>query len=204
MPFTVLLHPQVGTVDGNAHAAILARSAGPVPCDDGCVFPPVEPYASGILDVGDGHAVYWETCGNPAGKPAVVLHGGPGSGCTPGHRRWFDPATYRIVLFDQRSCGRSTPHAADPTTDLTANTTAHLVADIERLREHLGVERWLVWGNSWGSTLALAYAEAFPERVSEAVLVAVTTGRWSEIDWLYHGVGRFFPAEWERFRAGVP
>jgi proline iminopeptidase len=168
------------------------------------LYPPIEPYATGMLDAGDGNSVHWETCGTPTGKPAVVLHGGPGSGCTPHHRRFFDPTGYRVVLFDQRGSGRSTPHASEPTTDLAANTTQHLVADIELLREHLGIERWLVFGNSWGSTLALAYAEQYPERVSEIVLVAVTMTRPSEIDWLYHGVGRFFPEEWARFRAGVP
>ena len=168
------------------------------------VFPEIEPYDTGMLDVGDGNLVYWEACGNPDGKPVVVLHGGPGSGCTPMHRRWFDPAKYRIVLFDQRNAGRSAPHASDPATDLTANTTQHLIADIERLRVHLGIERWLVWGNSWGSTLALVYAETFPERVSEVVLLAVTNTSRRSIDWLYHGIGQFFPAAWERFRHGVP
>jgi proline iminopeptidase len=168
------------------------------------MYPTIEPYEHGLLDVGDANLVYWEVCGNPNGKPALVLHGGPGSGCTPRHRRYFDPDTYRIVLFDQRGCGRSTPHASDPTTDLSANTTPHLVRDIELLRRHLGIEQWLVWGNSWGTTLALAYAEQHPGRVSALVLVAVGTTRPSEIDWLYHGVGRFLPEQWARFRAGVP
>ena len=167
-------------------------------------FPPIEPYEHGMLDVGDGNHVYWETCGNPDGKPALVVHGGPGSGCSAGHRRRFDPQLFRIVLFDQRGCGRSTPHASDPATDLGVNTTGHLIADMELLREHLGIERWLLYGGSWGSTLILAYAQHHPERVSEAVIVSVTTTRRSEIDWLYHGVGRFFPEEWERFRDGVP
>ncbi len=167
------------------------------------LHPPVEPYDKGLLDVGDGNAVYWETCGNPAGKPAVVLHGGPGQGCTPGMRRMFDPARYRAVLFDQRGCGRSTPHASDPATDLRYNTTDHLVADMERLREHLGVERWLVTGGSWGTTLALAYAERFPERVTEIIVSAISTTRPAEIDWLYRGVGRFFPEEWARFRGDL-
>src|SRR5579871_4582078 len=114
------------------------------------VFPAIEPYASGLLDVGEGHEVYWETCGNPAGKAALVLHGGPGSGCTPGMRRMFDPAIFRMVLFDQRNAGRSRPHASDPAADLSTNTTQHLLADIERLRAHLGVERWLIFGGSWG------------------------------------------------------
>ncbi|MEV0146813.1 MULTISPECIES: prolyl aminopeptidase [unclassified Nonomuraea] len=166
--------------------------------------PPIEPYDHGHLDTGDGHLVYWEVCGNPAGKPALVVHGGPGSGCSPGQRRSFDPERFRIILFDQRNCGRSLPHASDPATDLSANTTHHLVADMERLREHLGVERWLLYGGSWGSTLMLAYAEAHPERVSEIVMVSATMTRRYEIDWLYRGVGRFFPEEWQRFREGVP
>ncbi|MGW0804116.1 prolyl aminopeptidase [Nonomuraea sp. NPDC002799] len=166
--------------------------------------PPIEPYEHGMLDVGDGNLVYWETCGNPDGKPALVVHGGPGSGCSTGQRRAFDPERYRVVLFDQRNCGRSRPHAADPATDLSANTTHHLVADMELLREHLGIDRWLLYGGSWGSTLMLAYAEAHPERVSEMVVTGVTMTRRSEIDWLYRGVGRFFPEEWQRFRQGVP
>src|SRR5213078_596599 len=113
----------------------------------------IEPYAHGMLEVGDGHRMYWEACGNPDGKPAVVLHGGPGSGATAGWRDYFDPDGYRFVLFDQRGCGRSTPHAAEPDADLSANTTHHLLADIERLRQHLGIARWLVFGGSWGSTL---------------------------------------------------
>ncbi|WP_184669677.1 prolyl aminopeptidase [Saccharothrix violaceirubra] len=168
------------------------------------VYPEIEPYEHGLLDVGDGNLVYWETCGNPAGKPVVVLHGGPGTGVSASSRRVFDPAAYRIVLFDQRGCGRSTPHAADFGTDMSVNTTAHLVRDIELLREHLGVGRWMVFGGSWGSTLGLHYAESFPERVSEIVLVAVTSGRYDELEWLYHGLGRLFPEEWSRFRAGAP
>ena len=169
------------------------------------MYPEIEPYEHGLLDVGDGNLVYWETCGNPAGKPAVVLHGGPGSGCTAWHRRLFDPRAYRVVLFDQRGCGRSRPHASLPDADLGSNTTAHLVADIERLRQHAGVERWLVLGGSWGSTLALSYAEAHPERVSELVLFGVTTGRRSEFDWLFRGgVAVLFPEEWERLRAALP
>ncbi len=166
-------------------------------------YPPTEPYEHGMLDVGDGNLVYWETRGNPDGKPALIVHGGPGSGCEGRSGRRFDPDRYRIVLFDQRGCGRSTPHASDPTCDMSVNTTEHLLADMERLREHLGIERWLLFGSSWGSTLILAYAERHPERVSEIVITGVTTGRRSEIDWLYRGVGRFFPEEWERFRAGT-
>jgi len=157
-----------------------------------------------MLDVGDGNQVYWETCGNPAGKPALVVHGGPGSGCSAGVRRSFDPQRYRAVLFDQRGCGRSTPHAGHPATDMSVNTTAHLLADMELLREYLGIDRWLLFGGSWGSTLILAYAQRHPERVSEIVIPSVTTSRRSEIDWLYRGVGAFFPEAWERFRAGVP
>lgn len=119
-------------------------------------YPPAEPYASGMLDVGDGNLVYWEACGNPAGKPALVVHGGPGSGCMAGQRRWFDPGRYRVVLFDQRMCGRSRPLADDPAVDLACNTTGELVADMERLRRHLGIEHWLLCGGSWGSTLLLA------------------------------------------------
>ncbi len=133
----------------------------------------------------------------------MFLHGGPGGGCSPNHRRMFDPARYRVLLFDQRNCGRSLPHAADPDTDLTSNTTEHLLGDIERLRELLGVDRWLVWGGSWGSTLAFAYAERFPHRVSELVHVAVTNTTPAEIDWLYGGLGAYFPAEWDRYRAFV-
>jgi proline iminopeptidase len=168
------------------------------------LYPPVEPFDHGRLDVGDGNLVYWEVCGHPEGKPAVVLHGGPGSGCSPAMRRFFDPGAYRVVLLDQRGCGRSTPHASDPATDLSVNTTEHLLGDLERLRLHLGIDGWLVLGSSWGSTLGLAYAERHPERVSELVLVGVTTTRRAEIDWLYRGVGLRFPEAWARFRAGVP
>jgi proline iminopeptidase len=177
--------------------------AGPRTSND--LYPPVEPYEHEMLDTGDGNSIYWEACGNPAGKPAVVLHGGPGSGCTPWHRRLFDPAAYRVVLFDQRNCGRSTPHASAPDTDLAGNNTWNLIADIELLRERLNVERWLVLGGSWGSTLALAYAGRHPERVAEMILFGVTTGRHAEFDWLFRGgLAAFFPEEWERLRAGVP
>ena len=167
-------------------------------------FPPIEPYEHGLLDVGDGNHVYWEQCGNPEGKPIVVVHGGPGSGCSEGQRRRFDPDLYRIVLFDQRGCGRSVPHASDPTTDMTVNTTEHLLRDMEQLRQALGIERWMLFGASWGSTLSLAYAQRHPDRVTELVIVDVTTSSRSEIDWLYRGVSRFFPEAWERFRLGVP
>jgi proline iminopeptidase len=168
------------------------------------LYSAIQPYDRGKLDVGDGHTLYWETCGNPAGKPALVLHGGPGSGCTPWHRRLFDPNRYRIVLFDQRNCGRSTPHASNPDIDLGTNTTHHLVADIERLRDHLSVQRWLILGGSWGSTLALAYAEANPSRVTELILFGVTAGLRREVDWVFRGgLATQFPAQWRRLRAAV-
>ncbi|WIX75167.1 prolyl aminopeptidase [Amycolatopsis carbonis] len=171
--------------------------------DDGR-YPSIEPHESGMLAVGDGHSLYWEVSGNPNGKPAVALHGGPGSGSSPRYRSLFDPNRYRVVVFDQRNCGRSTPSATDPVVDLSANTTQHLVADIEALRVHLGIDRWLVEGGSWGVTLALAYAQAYPERVTELVLAAVTNGNRSETDWITRDMGRVFPREWERFRDGVP
>ena len=169
------------------------------------LYPEIEPYEQGVLEVDGGNLVYWETCGNPHGKPAVVLHGGPGSGCTPWHRRLFNKSAYRLVLFDQRNCGRSKPHASALDTDLTSNTTAHLIADMEQLRQHLGVDRWLVFGGSWGSTLALAYAERYPARVTEMILFGITTGRHKEIDWLFRGgVAIFFPEQWERLRTVLP
>jgi proline iminopeptidase len=167
------------------------------------LYPEIEPYETGTLDVGDGQRIYWEACGNPHGQPAVVFHGGPGSGCTPGARRMFDPQAFRIVLFDQRNCGRSTPHASDPDVDLSVNTTQHLLADIEALRRHLGIEQWLVNGASWGSVLGLAYAQAHPERVSGLVLSHLGGCRHADITWLYQGVGRYFPQAWARFRAGA-
>ncbi|SCF19632.1 prolyl aminopeptidase [Micromonospora mirobrigensis] len=168
------------------------------------MYPPIEPYAHGLLDVGDGQRIYWETCGNPDGRPALVVHGGPGSGATPGWRRMFDPAAYRIVLFDQRGCGRSLPHAADPAVDLSVNTTAHLLADMELLRAHLGIDRWLLHGASWGSSLALAYASRHPERVTALVLFSVVANTRREIDWVTRDMGRIFPEQWARFRDGVP
>ncbi|WIN00868.1 prolyl aminopeptidase [Actinoplanes oblitus] len=153
-----------------------------------------------MLDTGDGNAVYWETCGNPDGVPVLVVHGGPGAGCSVGMRRSFDPQRYRIILFDQRNCGRSTPHASDPGTDLSRNTTEHLIGDMERLREHLGIRTWQLFGGSWGVTLALAYAQRHPDRVAGMLLVSITSGRRSELDWLYRGAGRMFPEAWARFR----
>src|SRR3972149_8066 len=157
-------------------------------------YPEIEPYADGHLDVGDGHRVYWETCGNPAGKPALVLPGGPGSGCGPGLRRFFDPDRSRVVLFDQRACGRSRPHASARAADLSANTTEHLLGDIERLRAHLAVERWLLFGGSWGCVLGLAYAERHPERVTEIVMMGLAPGRRSAAGPVPPGRGRGFPA----------
>ncbi|HEY6739484.1 MAG TPA: prolyl aminopeptidase [Actinopolymorphaceae bacterium] len=168
------------------------------------LYPEIEPYDHGMLDVGDGHRVYWEVCGNPHGKPALVVHGGPGSGATPRWRRYFDPRAYRVVLFDQRNCGRSTPLATGPEVDLSTNTTAHLVSDMELLREHLGIDRWLLFGASWGSALGLRYAETYPHRVTEIVLSSVTAGTRREVEWITRDMGRVFPEQWERFRDGVP
>ncbi|MFG2819170.1 prolyl aminopeptidase [Kitasatospora sp. NPDC048365] len=167
-------------------------------------YSPIHPYDTGFLDTGDGNRVYFEQYGNPDGKPALGVHGGPGSGSPRRPLRAWDPERYRVIRFDQRNCGRSTPHASDPAADMRLNTTRHLIDDMERLREHLGVERWLLNGASWGVTLTLAYAQRHPERVSEIILQAVMTSRRSEIDWLYRGAGRFHPEAWDRFRAGVP
>lgn len=169
------------------------------------LYPPIEPYDSGMLDVGDGHRVYWELCGNPAGKPVVFLHGGPGGGCTPAHRRLFDPERYRILLFDQRNCGRSTPHAGRMDTDLSTNTTWKLVEDMERLREMIGAEKWQVFGGSWGSCLALAYAQQHPERVSELVVRGIFTLREEELRWFYQeGASHLFPDLWESYLEPIP
>lgn len=168
------------------------------------LYPQIEPYDRGILDVGDRNHIYWEACGNQVGKPVIVLHGGPGSGCTPRFRRFFDPASYRIILFDQRGCGRSRPHASDISTDLSVNTTWHLLADIEQLREHLEIDRWMIFGGSWGSTLGLLYAETYPLHVSEIIFWGVAMTRPAEIDWLYYGVAPLFPEEWARFLDGIP
>ncbi|GAA3753326.1 proline iminopeptidase [Spinactinospora alkalitolerans] len=169
------------------------------------LYPPIEPYDSGMLDAGDGNRIYWELCGNPAGKPVVFLHGGPGGGCSPDHRRLFDPERYRILLFDQRNCGRSTPHAGRMDTELHANTTWNLVEDIERLRRMTGAERWQVFGGSWGSALALAYAEEHPERVSELILRGIFTLRNEELRWFYQsGASFLFPDLWESYLAPIP
>jgi proline iminopeptidase len=163
-------------------------------------YPPIEPFDTGYLAVGDGHEVYYEQSGNPDGRPVLFVHGGPGGGTEPFQRQFFDPAAYRIVLFDQRGSGRSRPHAS-----LEANTTWHLVADIERLRQHLGVERWLVFGGSWGSTLALAYAETHPGAVSELVLRGIFLLRQVELEWFYQfGASLLFPDQWQKFVAPIP
>ncbi|MGW0804933.1 prolyl aminopeptidase [Nonomuraea sp. NPDC002799] len=169
------------------------------------LYPPIEPYESGLLDVGDGNEIYYEVCGNPEGKPAVMLHGGPGGGCTAKQRRQWDPERYRIVLFDQRNCGRSVPHAGDPATDLTANTTWSLVADMERLREHLGIGRWQVFGGSWGSALALAYAQKHPDRTTELILRGIFTLRPQELRWFYQeGAHHLFPDLWASYVRPIP
>ena len=167
-------------------------------------YPETKAYESGMLAVGDGHEVFWQACGNQHGKPALVLHGGPGSGCGLGWARYFNPTLYRIILLDQRGCGRSTPHAADAQVDLSTNTTAHLLADIETLRRHLGIDRWLLLAASWGTTLALAYAERHPERVTDMVLSGLATTTPREVEWITRGIGAFFPEAWARLQGGVP
>ncbi len=163
-------------------------------------YPEIEPYRQGRLRVSDLHELHFEECGNPGGQPVVVLHGGPGGGSMPYLRRLHDPANYRIILFDQRGCGKSTPHA-----ELRENTTWDLVADMERLREYLGIERWQVLGGSWGSTLALAYAETHPERVSGLILRGIFTLRRSELLWFYQeGCNWLFPDAWEDYLAPIP
>ncbi len=163
-------------------------------------YPPIEPFERGFLAVDPPHQLYYEQSGNPNGKPVIFLHGGPGGGTDPEHRRFFDPAVYRIVLLDQRACGRSTPLA-----ELAGNDTWSLVEDLERLRKHLGIERWQVFGGSWGSTLALAYAQTYPKHVTELVLRGIFTFTRREIDWFYAGgTGRLFPDAWEDFLAPIP
>ncbi|HEY0136098.1 MAG TPA: prolyl aminopeptidase [Nannocystis sp.] len=164
------------------------------------LYPEIEPYRTGSLQVSGLHCIYYEESGNPEGKPVVFLHGGPGGGTDPKQRRFFDPEAYRIVLFDQRGCGKSTPHA-----ELRENTTWDLVADIEKLRVHLGIERWQVFGGSWGSTLALAYAQTHPKRVSELVLRGIFLLRRAELLWFYQdGASALFPDAWEHFLAPIP
>jgi proline iminopeptidase len=168
------------------------------------LYDPIAPHDAGELAVADGQRIYWESCGNPKGVPALVLHGGPGAGCSPEHRRLFDPDAYRIILLDQRGCGRSSPHVADPDTDLETNTTARLMDDLERLRRHLAIDRWLVLGGSWGATLALAYAQRHPDAVLGMILVSAAIGGRAETEWLYHGARSFFPERWQAFVETVP
>ncbi|MEZ5771220.1 MAG: prolyl aminopeptidase [Defluviimonas denitrificans] len=164
------------------------------------LYSQIEPFDQRMLDVGDGHRLYVEQCGHPQGAPVIVLHGGPGGGCSPAMRRYFDPAHYRIILFDQRGCGRSRPHAS-----VTANTTWHLVADIERIREALGIDRWIVFGGSWGATLALVYGETHPDRAVHLVLRGVFLATQGELDWFYGGgAGAFWPDRWREFVSPVP
>ena len=162
------------------------------------LYPEIEPYSKGMLKLDGTHEMYWEQCGNPRGEPVLFLHGGPGAGAAPAHRRFFDPAHYRIVIYDQRGAGRSKPLG-----ELRANTTPHLMADIETLRCHLGIERWLIFGGSWGSTLALAYGEAHPERCGGFILRGIFLCRRSEIDWFLYGLRTFFPEAWRSFAAAV-
>lgn len=167
------------------------------------MYPHIEPYDWGLLETGDGNSIYWECCGNPEGQPAVYVHGGPGSGCSAGARRFFDPRKYKIVLYDQRGCGRSRPLLNDRS-HLQFNTTPHLIRDLEALRTHLSIERWVMLGISWGTTLALAYAEAFPQRVMALVLACVTTTSKREVEWITRGIAPIFPQEWERFAGHIP
>ena len=164
------------------------------------LFPPIEPYNHGWLSVGDGHEIYYEESGNPSGKPCLFVHGGPGGGASPAARQFFDPDKYRIVLFDQRGCGRSKPHAS-----IEANTTWHLIDDIELIRQTLGIDRWLVFGGSWGSTLSLAYAQSHPERVTELVLRGIFLLRAQELQWFYqHGASELYPDAWQHYLAPIP
>lgn len=164
------------------------------------LYPPVDPFDQRILDVGDGHRVYVEQAGNPRGVPVLVVHGGPGGGCSPAMRRYFDPSVFRVVLFDQRGCGRSRPHAS-----VEANTTWHLVEDIETIRKDLGIDRWILFGGSWGATLALVYAISHPDRVAHLVLRGVFLSTKAELVWFYGGgAGAFFPDLWARFTGAIP
>ncbi|HEX7012065.1 MAG TPA: prolyl aminopeptidase [Steroidobacteraceae bacterium] len=187
--------------DHARHAVLARRKRASTPASGRrTLYPEIEPYNSGMLRVSDEHEIYFEECGNPKGKPALFVHGGPGAGCDARARRFFDPDAYRIVLFDQRGCGRSRPHAS-----LVDNTTWHLVEDMEKLRRHLGIERWLVFGGSWGSTLSLAYAESHPERVSELVLRGIFMLSQFELRWFYQeGASALFPDRWEHYVEAIP
>jgi len=165
----------------------------------GDLFPEIAPYESGFMPLDSGHVMYWEQVGNPAGRPVLFVHGGPGAGAGSVHRRFFDPARWRVVIFDQRGAGRSRPLGG-----VQANTTPHLVADMEALRQHLGIPRWLLFGGSWGATLALAYGQAHPERCEGFVLRGVFLGRPGEVEWFLHGIGRFFPDAWAAFAGHIP
>src|SRR6056297_3521981 len=184
---------------GPLYRSIMDKAAGKKSASQ-FLYAPIDPFDQRMLDVGDGHRVYVEQCGDPDGMPVVVLHGGPGGGCSPAMRRYFDPAHYRIVLFDQRGCGRSRPHAS-----VEANTTWHLVRDIEHIRETFGIDRWMVFGGSWGATLGLIYAETHPERVLHLMLRGIFLMTRSELDWFYGGgAGQFWPDVWARFQSLVP
>ncbi|MGF3057200.1 prolyl aminopeptidase [Microbacterium sp. YY-01] len=169
------------------------------------LYPPIEPYETGMLPIGDGHRMYWEQSGNPEGIPVVFVHGGPGGATEAWHRRFFDPEKYRIILFDQRGCGKSTPHASEPDADLRYNTTWHLVADMELLRKNLGITAWHVFGGSWGSALALAYAQAHPDAVTALVLRGIFTLRKHELEWFYEGgAAAVLPDLWDQYVAPIP
>lgn len=163
------------------------------------LYPEIEPYAHGMLSIDEKHSLYWEQAGNPDGVPVLFLHGGPGAGAAPSHRRFFDPQFYRIVIFDQRGCGRSKPHAS-----VIDNTTPHLIADIEHLRRYLGIDHWLLFGGSWGSTLALTYAIHWPEKCLGLILRGLFLGSWREIEWFLFGMGTFFPEAWRAFAGYLP
>ncbi len=165
----------------------------------GDLFPQIEPFEAGQLKVDHRHTLYWEQSGEPTGTAVLFIHGGPGAGATPQHRRFFDPSSYRIVIYDQRGAGRSTPLG-----ELIDNTTAHLIGDMEALRQHLGIDRWVLFGGSWGSSLALAYAEHYPERCIGLILRGIFLCRRSEIDWFLNGMGRFFPEAWREFVEFLP
>ncbi|WP_424195052.1 prolyl aminopeptidase [Ampullimonas aquatilis] len=188
-------------IANSASTSATASAASSAPSDSPLspLFPALEPYDSGYLALDNLHEMYWEVCGNPQGVPVVFLHGGPGGGCSAASRQFFDPAYYRIVLFDQRGAGKSLPFG-----EICQNTTAHLVNDIERLRDHLGIHQWLVFGGSWGSTLALAYGQTHPARCLGFILRGIFLIRQSEIDWFLYGMGQFFPEAWQAFTDGIP
>lgn len=194
--------PAAGKQRSHARNAVLSKRKRVTKAPPGLrgLYPAIKPYRSGHLQVSDLHEIYYEECGNPKGKPAVFVHGGPGAGCDNRARCFFDPEAYRIILFDQRGCGRSRPHAS-----LVDNTTWHLVEDMERLRQHLGIQRWLVFGGSWGSTLALTYSQTHPQRVSELVLRGIFMLTQFELDWFYQqGASALFPDHWENYLAAIP